>query len=94
VHGGWAATILDSCMACAVHTTLAAGEGYTTLEFKVSCLRPVLPGMGLVRAEGTVIHRARRVATSEGKLIDGKGRVLAHGTETCLIFDAPQSQRS
>jgi uncharacterized protein (TIGR00369 family) len=94
VHGGWSATLLDSCMACAVHTTLAAGEAYTTLEFKVSCLRPLFPGMGLVRAEGAVVHRAKRVAAAEGRLLDKDGKLLATGTETCLIFDAATAQRS
>lgn len=94
VHGGWTSTILDSVMACAVHSTLAAGEAYTTLEFKVSFFRPVMPGSGPVRAEGTLISKARRVATSEGKLFDKAGRLLAHGTETSLVFDVPQSVRS
>lgn len=89
VHGGWTATLLDSAMACAVHATLKPGEGYTTLEFKLNFVRAVLPGSGAVRAEGRVIHRARRTATSEGRLLDAQGRLLAHGTETCLVFEAP-----
>lgn len=92
VHGGWAAGILDSAMACAVHTTLKAGEGYTTLEYKVHCVRPILPTTGLVRCEGIVLSRARRAATSEGRLYDSAGKLLAHGTETCLIFDVPRSE--
>jgi uncharacterized protein (TIGR00369 family) len=99
VHGGWTAGILDSAMACAVHTTLKAGEGYTTLEYKIHCVRPVLPTTGLVRCEGVVLSRARRAATSEGRLYDPAGKLLAHGTETCLIFDVPlvgngQSERT
>ncbi|HEV2570552.1 MAG TPA: PaaI family thioesterase [Beijerinckiaceae bacterium] len=88
VHGGWTATLLDSAMACAVHSTLAAGQGYTTLEFKLNCVRPITKDTGLVRCEGKVINVGRTIATSEGRLIDSKGRLLAHGTETCLIFSA------
>jgi uncharacterized protein (TIGR00369 family) len=89
IHGGWTATIMDSVMACAVHSTLAPGEAYTTLEFKLHFCRPILPGTGIVRAEGVVLSRGRRAATSEGKLYDSTGKLLAHGTETCLIFDTP-----
>jgi uncharacterized protein (TIGR00369 family) len=89
IHGGWTATIMDSAMACAVHSTLKPGEAYTTLEFKVHCVRPILPGMGIVRCEGLVLSRGRRAATSEGRLYDGAGKLLAHGTETCMIFDLP-----
>jgi uncharacterized protein (TIGR00369 family) len=89
IHGGWTALILDSAMACAVHTTLEKREAYTTLEFKLHYCRPIMPDTGLVRAEGIVLSRGRRAATSEGKLYDSKGRLLAHGTETCMIFDAP-----
>jgi len=88
IHGGWTATILDSAMACAVHTTLKAGEGYTTLEMKLNYVRPVLPGSGTVRCEGRLIHRGGTVATSEGRLFDERGRLLAHGTETCVILGA------
>ncbi len=87
VHGGFAMTILDSAMGCAVHTTLAAGEGYTTLETKVNFVRPITLETGPVRCEGTVLHRGSKVATAEGRLIaDGTGKLLAHGTSTCLVF--------
>lgn len=86
IHGGWTATILDSAMACAVHATLKAGEGYTTLEMKLNYIRPVMPGNGPVRCEGRLIHRGGSVATSEGRLVDSHGKLLAHGTETCMIF--------
>src|SRR5438128_1956994 len=76
VHGGYAATLLDSCMGCAVHTTLPKGTGYTTLEFKVSLLRPITADTGLVRAEGQIISGGRRVATAEGRLTDARGRLL------------------
>jgi uncharacterized protein (TIGR00369 family) len=89
IHGGWTATIMDSVMACAVHSMLKPGEAYTTLEFKVNLCRPILPETGMVRAEGLVLSRGRRAATSEGKLYDSAGKLLAHGTETCMIFDMP-----
>jgi uncharacterized protein (TIGR00369 family) len=89
IHGGWTATIMDSVMACAVHSTLKPGEAYTTLEFKLHFCRPIMPGTGIVRAEGIVLSRGRRAATSEGRLYDAAGKLLAHGTETCLIFDMP-----
>jgi uncharacterized protein (TIGR00369 family) len=87
VHGGYAATLLDSCMGCAVHTTLPKGTGYTTLEFKVSLVRPITADTGPVRAEGLVISSGRRVATAEGRLTDARGRLLAHATTTCLVFE-------
>ena len=86
VHGGYAGTLLDSCMGCAVQTTLEAGQGYTTLEYKVHLVRPILADTGPVRAEGRLIHPGKRAATAEGRMLDSKGRVLAHGTTTCLIF--------
>src|SRR5262245_8189795 len=89
VHGGYAATLLDSCMGCCVHTTLPKGMGYTTLEFKVSLLRPITSETGLVRAEGKIVGRAGRVATAEGRLSDRGGRLLAHATTTCLVFEVP-----
>lgn len=88
VHGGLAATLLDSCMGLAVHSTLESGFGQTTLEFKVSLVRAVTPETGLVRAEGRVVYRGRRVGTAEGRLTDAEGRLLAHGTTTCLIFES------
>ena len=86
VHGGLAATMLDSCMGLAIQSTLDKGAGSTTLEFKISFLRPIAPETGLIKAEGQVINRGRRVGTAEGRLTDAKGRLLAHGTTTCLIF--------
>ncbi len=88
IHGGWTSAILDSAMACAVHTTLAAGQGYTTVEMKLNFIRPILPNMGKVTCEGMLVHRGGTLATSEGKLFDANGRLLAHGTETCMIFGA------
>ena len=88
VHGGLAATLLDSCMGLAIWSTLEKGVSQTTLEFKISMVRPILPDMGLIKAEGVVLNRGRRIGTAEGRITDGKGRLLAHGTTTCLIFEA------
>jgi len=86
VHGGVAGTLLDSCMGCSVQSTLPAGMGYTTLEFKVNLVRPVTMKTGLLRAEGRVVHAGSRVATAEGKLVDAAGKIYAHGSTTCIIF--------
>jgi uncharacterized protein (TIGR00369 family) len=87
VHGGFAMTMLDSAMGCAVHTTLAVGEAYTTLEVKVNFVRPITIDTGPVRSEGTVIHRGGKIATAEGRLIaERTGKLLAHGTTTCMVF--------
>ena len=88
VHGGIALTLLDSAMGCAVHTTLAAGVGYTTLEVKTNFVRAITAETGPIRCEGTVIHNGRRVATAEGRVVDADGKLLAHGTTTCLIIGA------
>jgi len=87
VHGGLAATLLDSCMGLAVLSMLDKGLAQTTLEFKISLVRPITPQTGLIKAEGKVINCGRRIGTAEGKLTDKDGRVLAHGTTTCLIFE-------
>jgi uncharacterized protein (TIGR00369 family) len=86
VHGGVAATLLDSCMSCAVQTTIEAGLGYTTLEIKVNMVRPITEKTGPVRAEGRSLHTGRRSATAEGKILDAAGTLLAHGTTTCIVF--------
>ncbi|HKD25205.1 MAG TPA: PaaI family thioesterase [Xanthobacteraceae bacterium] len=86
VHGGYAATLLDTCMACAVHSTLKAGQGYTTVELKVNFVRPLSADTGEVRAEGKIIHLGRQIATAEGRLTDARGRLLAHATTTCLVW--------
>lgn len=87
VHGGIAATMLDSAMACAVHTTLAAGVGYTTLELKVNYIRAARTDGTTLTAEGTVIHAGRTTATAEGKVLDDRGKLIAHATTTCLILN-------
>jgi uncharacterized protein (TIGR00369 family) len=89
IHGGWASTLLDSCMACAVHSTLKAGLGYTTIELKVNMVRAIWNETGPLRAEGWVVHQGRQVSTAEGKLIGADGRLYAHGSTTCLVFPVP-----
>ncbi len=88
VHGGFAATLLDSALGCAVHSTLAKGETYTTLEFKVNLVRPLSKDTGRVIADGHIVHRGRTVGTSEATLKDEGGKLYAHATTTCMIFPA------
>ena len=85
VHGGWLATLLDTVMGCAVHTTLAPGQFYTTLEMKIVYVKAVFEKTGTLRAEGTLLHAGSRVASAEGKIYDAAGTLIAHGSETCLI---------
>ncbi|MDP1984828.1 MAG: PaaI family thioesterase, partial [Sulfuritalea sp.] len=87
VHGGFHATLLDSCVACAIQSTLEAGQGYTTIELKVNYIRALTDRVGPVRAEGRVIHAGKQIGTAEGKLIDADGKLYAHATTTCLIFN-------
>jgi uncharacterized protein (TIGR00369 family) len=94
VHGGWFATLLDSAVGCAIHATLPAGKGYTTLELKVNMVRPLNDGVPLVRAQGKVIHAGRQVATAEGRIVGPDGKLYAHATTTCLIFDHPALARN
>ena len=88
VHGGFAATLLDSALGCAIFSTLAKGEAWTTLELKFNLVRPLTKETGPVRAEGRIVHRGRTVATSEGGLKDRAGKLYAHATTTCMIFPA------
>jgi uncharacterized protein (TIGR00369 family) len=88
VHGGFTMTLMDSCMSCAVQTTLAKGEIYTTLEIKVNLVRAITKDTGLIRATGRLIHRGRTTGTAEGDVRDTAGNLLAHGTTTCIIFPA------
>src|SRR3989475_13068935 len=95
VHGGYAMTLLDSAMGCAVHSTLAAGERYTTLEVKTNFVRPITMDTGRVRCEGVIIHRGGTIATAEGRVVAvSSGKLLAHGTTTCLITPAPPALRA
>ncbi len=86
VHGGVAATLLDSAMGCAIHSTLPAGATYTTLEIKVNYIRAMSSETGLVRGEANAIHVGGRTATAEGRIVDEQGKLYAHGTTTCIIF--------
>ena len=83
----FSATLLDSCMGLAVQSTLEKGIGQTTLEFKISLVRPITPKTGAIKAEGVVLSRGRRIGTAEGRITDRDGRLVAHGTTTCLIFE-------
>ena len=86
IHGGWMATLLDSAMGCAVHSVLNPRETYTTLEYKVNCVRAVTAQTGKMVCEGKIIHRGRTIATSEAALKDAKGKLYAHGVTTCMVF--------
>ena len=92
VHGGWFATLLDSCVGCAVHSTLPAGKAYTTVELKINIVRALTESVPLVRAEGKVIHVGRQVATAEGRLVGHDGKLYAHASTTCLVFDVPAAR--
>jgi len=90
VHGGYAAILLDSAMGLAVQSTLPAGTGFTTLEFKVSFIKGMTKDTGPVRTEGRTLNVGRRTATAEARITDGQGRLLAHATTTCLVFEIPK----
>jgi len=94
VHGGWIATLLDSAVGCAVHSTLPAGKGYTTIELKVNYIRAVTTDAGPLRAEGKVIHVGGQIGTAEGRLYDAADKLYAHATTTCLIFSLPDAKAS
>jgi uncharacterized protein (TIGR00369 family) len=86
VHGGWAATVLDSAMGCAVHTTLPAGKGYTTVDLNVSLVRAITDRAGKLRCEAKVIHQGGSIVTAEGRITDAAGTLYAHGHTTCLVL--------
>jgi uncharacterized protein (TIGR00369 family) len=88
VHGGWIATLLDSAVACAIHTMLPVGKTYTTLELKVNYIRGLTDKVPLVRAVGEVIHCGGRTGTSHGRLVGPDGTLFAHATTTCIVLDA------
>jgi uncharacterized protein (TIGR00369 family) len=94
VHGGFAATLLDSALGCAVHTTLKPGFAYTTVELKVNYVRPLQLTTGTVEAQGKVIHVGSRLATAEARITDSNGKLYAHGSTTCMIFPVAETQRS
>ena len=89
VHGGYAAILMDSAMGLAIHSMLPAGSGYTTLEFKISFIKGMSKDSGTVRTEGRTLSVGRRAATAEARITDAKGRLLAHATTTCLVFEIP-----
>jgi uncharacterized protein (TIGR00369 family) len=92
VHGGVLAALLDTACGCAVHTTLPAGTGYTSLDLSTRFLRAVTPATGLIRCEGEVLTRGSRTATAQARITDESGRLLSHATSTCLVFpiEAPK----
>ena len=87
IHGGFITTLLDSAMACAIHTTLEAGKGSTSVEIKVNFVRPIFEKTGTLRAVGEIVNVGRKIASAEGRLMDENGKLYAHGTTTCFIFD-------
>jgi uncharacterized protein (TIGR00369 family) len=91
MHGGILATLLDSVMGCAVHTTLPKGRGYTSLEIKVNYVRAVTNASGELSAEGKIVHGGNRSAVAEARVVDAKGRLCATASTTCLVFDLPAS---
>ncbi|MFM2056660.1 MAG: hypothetical protein RLY71_1045 [Pseudomonadota bacterium] len=94
IHGGWIATLLDSCVACAVHSLLPAGRGYTTAELKISYVRALTPQVGLVRAEGRIINSGRQIGFAEGRLVGPDGKLYAHATTTCIVLAASHATGS
>ena len=89
VHGGWYATLLDSALGCAIHTMMPAGRAYTTAELGVNIVRAATPKTGPLRAIGNVIHCGRQLATAEARIVGPDGKLYAHATTTCLVFDLP-----
>jgi uncharacterized protein (TIGR00369 family) len=87
VHGGWYATLLDSAVGCAVHTMMPPGRGYTTAELSVNLVRGALPGKEPLRVIGKVLHCGKQLATAEGRIVDAAGKLYAHATTTCLVFE-------
>lgn len=92
VHGGVAATLLDSACGCAVHSRLSVDQAYTTLELKVAYHRGMTAATGRVRAIGTVLSMGRRVAFTEAKLLDDQDRLLASATSTLLVMERPSEK--
>ncbi len=86
-HGGWAATLLDSALGCAINTVMPAGRSFTTVELKINYTRPLRAEVGEVRCEAHVVHAGSRMATSEGRIVDAGGKIYAHGTTTCMLIE-------
>ena len=89
-HGGYAATLLDSALGCCINTLMPPGKRFTTLELKVNLTRPLTKEVGELRCEAKVVHVGSRTATSEGRIVDARGKLYAHGTTTCIIVEAPR----
>ena len=89
-HGGYAATLLDSALGCCINTLMPPGKRFTTLELKVNLTRPLTHDVGPLFCEAKVVHLGGRTATSEGRIVDGHGKLYAHGTTTCIVVDAPR----
>jgi uncharacterized protein (TIGR00369 family) len=89
-HGGFAATLLDTALGCAINSTMPAGKRFTTLELKINLTRPLTKEAGLLRCEAKVVHVGGRTATSEGRITDARGKLYAHGTTTCIIVEPPR----
>jgi uncharacterized protein (TIGR00369 family) len=87
-HGGFAATLLDTALGCAINSTMPAGKRFTTLELKVNLTRPLTLSAGLLRCEAAVVHVGGRTATSEGRVVDRNGKIYAHGTTTCIVVES------
>ena len=94
VHGGWFATLLDSALGCAVHTMMPAGRAYTTAELGINLVRAITPKVARVRAEGTVVHCGRQLATATARLVGADGTLYAHASTTCLVFDVPSQSKA
>ena len=88
VHGGYLATLLDTALGCAVHSVLAAGEAFSTIEMSIRFIRPVTEATGHIRADGRLVNRSRNIAVAEGRILSEDGKVIAHGAETCQIREA------
>jgi uncharacterized protein (TIGR00369 family) len=89
-HGGFAATLLDTALGCAINSTMPVGKRFTTLELKVNLTRPLTKEVGPLRCEAKVVHVGGRTATSEGRIVDAKGKLYAHGTTTCIVVEPPR----
>jgi uncharacterized protein (TIGR00369 family) len=89
-HGGFAATLLDTALGCAINSAMPAGRRFTTLELKVNLTRPITKDAGLLRCEAAIVHIGGRTATSEGRIVDAKGKLYAHGTTTCIVVEPPR----